>query len=516
LTLKLTVLLLTCIFVVAPTLTTFFRIFVPALPEKELLAIGLSGLLFGVYLLVVRQLQLGVIASFFVLMTVRVNVPMGPSSSLLGGIGPNLWLVYVPLVGLLGYYALNEERSSFHHAHYLYFGFVVWSGLAAIFGATPRADMAVWFTLWVLQAGLVFVLASWLVASGLVTFRTGLSVVALTTIAHVLFGILQFLNGEMLGFPHLGEANRVAVGTISLGPLGIYSIGAFVNGLTYGGALSVLIALTLPIVVVLAGRATGHERFVYAGSVIPIALVQRATGWDAARGGTLLGSLVLAIGLIIWHRKSLTQFATNVRKATATVILIVTGLTAILLPGSESGSTSTHNVRPPSAGSASADSVSASSAFGKESLNIYLPSVDSLSVPLFDASNLGIRLQQYLIAVDITIHYPLFGIGGANFYYISDDLGFQTNYFMHSMYFGVLLETGVPGFILYVAALCLVLLAGFRLLHNDEADTLLVAGVIAGLLGSAGTLFWNPQMTRLAAFFPFWAVAGLLVGYSQR
>jgi len=537
-TLRTTTVLLALVFVGAPLLTSVIRVLPFPIPESEFVALVIVGSIYGAYLLYSQNLIIGLVTSLFVLMTVRVNVPLGPAEMLLGGIGPNVWVVHIPMIGLIAYYVLDEGFPSLHLAHHLFFGFVAWSVLTAFFGHGPRPDMAIWFSIWVFQAGIVFVLASWIIADNLISFRTGLSVVVLTTITHSLLGVLQFFNGGSLGFPHLGESGRKAVGTISLPLLGTNPIGPFVNGFTYGGPLAVLITITFPVTIVLAIRTKGHTRTGFIIATLLLVFIQRVTGWDAARGAIIFGVIVLAIATAWWCRDLIDQLEQKARPAVSAGAVTIIWVGTILFPSSESGSTSTYAGSPPptttthngsssstitthngsssSATTTTSASTSSSASTPDQSVDAYLSSVDTISIPLFDASNLGIRLQQYLVAVDITSTYPLFGIGGANFYYISDDIGFKTNYFMHSMYFEVLVETGLPGFLLYVGTLCAIILAGWSALHRESTDTLLVVGVIAGLLGGMAHFFWNPQMTRLAAFFPFWAVAGLLVGYARK
>jgi hypothetical protein len=219
---------------------------------------------------------------------------------------------------------------------------------------------------------------------------------------------------------------------------------------------------------------------------------------------------------------------------------LATGI--ILWPSSESGSTSTYEAKPPQTNSNTSTAKQSSggdlgvsstpedgtpssptttdfasdTAGNTSSTGEYLTSVEDLSVPLFDLSNLGIRIQQYVVAVDIAVQFPFFGLGGANFYYISNRVGFHTNYFMHSMYFQVLVETGFPGLLLYLGAITGGLYLGMKTLQSRGVNPILTLGAVAGVVGAAAHLSLNPQMTRLAAFMPFWAVLGLLVGQFQR
>jgi hypothetical protein len=66
--------------------------------------------------------------------------------------------------------------------------------------------------------------------------------------------------------------------------------------------------------------------------------------------------------------------------------------------------------------------------------------------------------------------------------------------------------------LLYCGSIGLVLLAGVRLLSMPEADTLLVAGVLAGLVGALAQFSLNPLFNRMASIMAFWALLGVLFG----
>jgi hypothetical protein len=520
------------LYLVSPLLTTTLRLVLPAVPEKEFVAIGVSGLVFGGYLLASRNLLTGLVAAFFVLITIRINVPLGPSSSLVAGVGPHLWIVHVPLLGLVAYYLQKRRTPGLSATHLLYAGFVGWSLLAALVGNGPRPDMALFFTLFVFQAGVVFLLATWITVDGLVSFGTAILLLCIAVVGHSMIGLLQFLNRRALGYPHHGEAARLPVESLDLGLLGTFPIGPHVNGFTYGGPLAVLITLFLPIVIAIAIRERGTRRFLAIAASLLLIFVQRTTAWDAGRGGVLIGMCVLVL-LLLW------AFRADVRAlvpsglpesfvATATGVLIL-GITA--LPGSKAGTATSLPAARDDAGTdqgpsrdvpAGTETASPSTATGGDSaqgstpVQTGAPSGESFSVPLFDASNLGIRLQQYIEALRLSVEYPIFGIGGANFSFVAPQTSLDRAYWLHNMYLQVLVGTGVPGFLLYCGAIVLVLLSGIRLLRLPGSDSLLVIGVLAGFIGVLAQLNFTPVLQRMVPAFTFWAVSGLLVGEYRR
>jgi hypothetical protein len=548
--------LLVLLFLVSPLLTTTFRLVLPAFPETEFVAIGVSGLVFGGYLLASRTLVAGVVAAFFVLGTVRINVPLGPSSSLVAGVGPHLWLVHVPLLGLVAYYLQKRRTPGLSVVHLLYAGFVCWSLLAALVGNGPRPDIALFFTLFVFQAGVVFLLATWVTVDGLVSFGTAILLLCIAVVGHSIIGSLQFLNRGALGYPHHGEAARVPVESLNLGPIGTFPIGPHVNGFAYGGPLTVLITLVLPIVIAIAIHERGTRRFLAVAASLLLIFVQRVTAWDAGRGGALVGMCALVL-LLLWTFRSdvralLPSGVPGSFVATATGVLIL-GITA--LPGSKAGTatslpTATDDARADQGSSRDAptgtETASPSTATGGDSastdtpvqtgtepaspptttgsdsassgtpVQTGTPSGESFSIPLFDASNLGIRLQQYIEAIRLSVEYPLFGIGGANFSFVAPQTSLDRAYWLHNMYLQVLVGTGVPGFFLYCGTIALVLFFGVRLLRLPGSDSFLVIGVLAGVIGVLAQVNFNPELHRMASTFTFWAVSGLLIGEYQR
>jgi hypothetical protein len=74
----------------------------------------------------------------------------------------------------------------------------------------------------------------------------------------------------------------------------------------------------------------------------------------------------------------------------------------------------------------------------------------------------------------------------------------------------VLAETGVPGFVLYVAATTLVLWTGWRLYVRRPGDRAFLAGVLAALVGYVAVAFWVVNV-RFVMVVPFWLLGGALI-----
>jgi O-antigen ligase len=140
-------------------------------------------------------------------------------------------------------------------------------------------------------------------------------------------------------------------------------------------------------------------------------------------------------------------------------------------------------------------------------------------------STLGIRIQQYVAAVDLFGYAPFVGIGGGNFswyaavYGIPVPPGHPLPLALHNLYLSLLVETGLPGLLTFAAAAGTVLWYSGRSVVDAAAgrifettDGVLAAGALAGLLGFLSIAFWDTVQIQITAIVPFWVVAGALVG----
>lgn len=483
--------LLVLVFALSPAIILLLRTVPVEVRAKELVSTTVVGLIYCGVLLAYRRVGPGTVAALFVLVSVRINHPLGGPADSVGSVGPHLWIVHVPLLATVLYTNVHGG-GRLTRSHALYAGFAGWSLLAAVLGAGPRPDVALQFSSFVLQAGLVFALATWAVTSEVVEFETGVAVVVLTTLAHGAIALLQLLTGGPLGFPQHGEAQGQPVGTLGLGPLGELPIGPHVGGFAYGGPFSVLVTLAVPMALGLALRYRGRRRAGYLGATLVLCLLQRTTAFDAGRGAVIVGLGTFGL-LAVWRRRVVGLSVAGLRarlESTSSVAATTLACFGVaMLPGSQSGGRS---ARP-----------GAVDGGGVE--------VDTIAVPFFDLSNLGVRLQQYVVALDLSGRFPLFGLGGGNFYYVSAAAGLPQRYWLHSAYLQVLVGVGIPGFLLYCGTLGSVLVAGLRSIRTATAP-LVSVGVVAGLVGVLVQVLFTPEMNRLPSTFTFWLVSGLLVG----
>lgn len=520
-------LLLAAVLVVGLTFVTPAFSLVTGIPTLVFVAVVGAG--YALLMLLLRQLIVGFSVGLIVTAMFKANIPLLGSaytSGIVGHLEPSLWLFYAPLAGIFVYLAVTTPPRNwvtFSRAEWVFAAFVVWTVLAALFGAVARFDIAIWFSLLMFQALIVFAVSRYVVQSGILSFRTVIEVFALGVCAHAVFGLVQLANGESFGLSYLGAGTTHIVATFSLGPLGKIPIGTYVAGFTgMSFMLAALIVLIAPALVALALRATGWRRWVLVGVTVVLAVVLRATGTDAGKGGFIVAMVVFAYALSVLYRRGLADFSVLNKAHTFAYAALAAAFAAVALfyPSSESGvGSAVTNIKTGGGANGGSSGTSAGGSATHLDPGIVESTLRGLSIPFFDISTLGVRLQQYVIGLDLFIAHPIFGIGGMNFVYVSVEHGLPRPMAMHNIYIALLAGTGLPGFLLYVGALVVVLWCGWQAATADTTDQnrLLLVGVLAGLIGALAFGFWDHLfLTKITVAIPFWILAGALVGEYRR
>lgn len=491
--------------------------------------VALTGVLYGVCAIVLRRVIVGLYVSLIVTMTFAANVPLASSSylsSFAGHLGPELWLLQLPLAGIVCYLTVTRLRGTHEpspsRAEQVFGAFVVWAALSALLGAVVRVDAALYFVLFVAQGLIAFIVIRHAVQTDLIPFRTVVEIFALAVAAHAAIGIIQFFNRGILGVGALGELATMPIVTISLGPFGEFAAATYVSGFVeMSFLLAVLIVIAVPIALALALRATGWRRWGFVAAAVVGTAVIRVTGSDAARGALLVAVGSFAIGLGLLYRRgqlaSLVAPAHRGRIQTAfgsLCAIMIAGL-AFIYPSKALGSTS-NIVTLTATNSGDTTNAPAPDAATVETAEAILK---GLQVPFFDISTLGVRFQQYVAGIDLFLKYPLFGIGGGNFRYHAMDYGLDKPMPIHNVYIADLAQTGLPGFLFFIGTLALVALAGWRAIEQTENPTtrLLLVGVLAGGVGYLAFQFFGYSMlSKINTMMSFWVLAGSVVGLSRR
>jgi len=507
-----------------------------------LVTVVVIGLIYGIIAVLLRRLVSSFVVGLIVTSTYFANIPLASTTyleSLPGGIGPQLWLFQIPLVLLLGFALLNyrEFLIGVNRSEVFFAGFICWTILSALFGATKQVDTALYFSLFMGEGMVTFALLRYVVQIQKVSFRTIAQVFVGTVLAHSIVGVAQFLHGGNFGLTRLGEAGPAApaIAKISLEPIGTFHTGAYIAGFTeMSFNLGSLIILAVPIAITLAVAKSGRSRIGLIISVLVMIGVLRVGGGDAARGGLILSLLFLFCGLVIIYQKDIYNHlrpSVNFSRRIPSIKTILVNLVAtigamcfLLYPSSNSGSTTTYPTgdggisTPTGDGGTSTPTGDGGTSTptgngGGLTFEEIQKLLDSLSIPYFDLSNLGIRLQQYIAGIDLFFQYPLFGIGGANFMYYSQEYGLPRGMPLHNIYIALLAETGLPGFVLYMLILVSVIWCGWKTMNHRTNNQLLILGMICGIVAYLAFGFWDHlQLDRPTSFIPFWVLSGAIIG----
>jgi len=511
-----------------------------------LVFVAFVGTLYAVAMLLLRRVLPGVLVAFIVTAGFAANVPLASNEylrSITGAIGPELWLAQPVIVVGFVVALFRGRRDVFRGAtlaELLFAGFVGWSVLAALFGATTRSDVALYFSLLMAQLLATIVLFRYAIQQRILRFRTVVLTFVGTVFAQSLFATGQFLNGGVFGVTTLGESGGRALSMFSLGPLGTISTGTYVSGFTGGQfILASLLVLALPMLFASSITSKGWLRAASIGGVFVMIVVLRATSGDAARGGLIVAGVSFVVSTVYLYRATLRDRAdqvlskrypaTMIRAGWDTLLTAAVSLLSIVLimyPSSRSGeasivtdvgngggttTTRSEGVESTTTPAGSTTETTTPQASTSSSL------LENLSVPYFDVSSLGIRLQQYLIGLELFVQYPLFGIGGGNFRYYATEYGLPKPRPMHNIYIGVLAETGLPGFLFYTGALVLIFWYGGKVVASRGCESLLLIGVLCGMIGYLSYGFFDYlQIAKPTSVFSFGLVAGTVLGQYRK
>ena len=526
------------------------------IPLPLLVGVGLVGAAYTVAVVLLRRWVVGSVVATVVLATFHANLPVLPvAHQFPKDVVGDLLLVHVPLAALV---AIGVSRGWHRRLRTLpvalLAAFVLVTAVPAVLGRSPSPLAAASFSAFVLLALVAFIATITVVENGLLRFRTVLSVLLLAVGGHVLVGLAQLVNQDPFGLTRLGEGGPEKRVAVEFPVVGDATIGPFVSGFTgMSFVLAYLVVLVFCLGLVVASRRAGGRRLAAVAGLLAMVTVVRASASDAARGA-LPVAIVAFVGAMAWVYRD--RLVAAVRRAKArpsegirnvgSIAAGALGLAILGLPSAVSGSSvgagggadaggsssggsggsgsssgGSGGSGSSSGGSSGSGSSSGGSGDGAVPETVGGVDLQQLSVPLFDVSNLGVRLQQYLVAVDVFLQYPVFGLGGMNYVLMAGEYGLDApagrNFpnAIHSVYFTLLAETGAVGTALYLGAV--VLLVGWRLVGREGADDALVLAALAGLVGTlAFSAFDMFHLYAAAGLFPFWVVAGAVVGEARR
>lgn len=276
---------------------------------------------------------IGSLVALLMLVTYGANVPLADMGNYPMALSPAIWIYQIPLLAAtaLGVHkGLHRLKPTLPEI--LLVGFVVWSGISAVFSNVLRPDVAIFFTLFFLQVAIVFGLVFRSVRQNILPLRDVIGVFCVTAIGHVMIALVQFMNEGPLGLSVLGETSKF-IGKLGFGPYVIWT-GAWVTGFT-GGGLNSLILLTFPAMLVFAWRSESRARLFGFVIVFAMLLVQRGTASDSGRGAIFVVGILLGLSMLWYKRGSLPKLATL--QNIPVVGGVIVGLTILLYPDYGSG-----------------------------------------------------------------------------------------------------------------------------------------------------------------------------------
>jgi hypothetical protein len=390
-------------------------------------------------------------------------------------------VVAVPLLFVLLYELLDDRPSvGFNGRSITSFGlagFVVWAfvaGLVANGGSSPAGVM---YAIEQLRNLVVFVVAA------LIVRRTDIRCVVypflIAVAGNLLVSLAQIVNGGMLGFPFLGEPPDRYLGSFALGSFEIatgFYAGGFVG---HGRELVMVLLLALPLAIAVAVRRAWLSPFVAVAavaSVLSIRVADTDAGWATLiLLGVGFGACFTVWSLFVAKRR----YSTGVTVFTGAVAVVVWGVIARILW-------------------------------------FVLQSGDG-DTPIFRTGTLAVRIEEYVTAIQVAFKYPLFGIGGKNFYLLSERYGLPADIGVHNTVLSNLAATGFVGGGLYLLAALAAAFVTFRqIVSTDGTERLLWIAMLCSMAAFHAYSSWMAAYHWTVGNAAFWLLAGATIGAASR
>jgi hypothetical protein len=514
-TLLLTVLLVAAVPIVAIS---------TGIPTLALVAV--AGLLYAIVLVATDTIFEGLCGAVFVVVTFAADVPL-IRPPIAGGEYTTLQLnlllvdiVAIPLAGLICWWLYSGKISlSFGReriAGYALAGFVGWSFLAALVANGPSRLTALFYVVLQLRYLILFGIGAVIVRyTGIHTAVYSLSIAISAQLAYAIF---EVINRDPVALTYLGDGSGGRESVFSIGPLlfeTLLSAGGFTGT---SRTLVVLLLLVIPVLIAIIVRHSIPWKLMAAATLIGSAFLVRVSKADSGLGAFLLTVFLALVALCAFWlmtdatdrtvRYSASDYVAGIGSTIGSLALCVFLFSQRKIKNAsknEKNPASTDN----SAGGG-ASPTEAGSGGGGSDLLIQL--IDY--IPLVNINNISIRLQQYVAALDIGLHYPLFGVGGKNFLLVARSYGLPYPIRIHNVYLSVLASTGIPGMILFLVSICTVLVVAGRMALSPENDRLFWAMLVCGMLGFHAYRFWEVHYGGVTSFV-FWVLAGAVIGARQ-
>lgn len=390
-------------------------------------------------------------------------------------------LVVVPLLAVLLYETVDRGVSVRFNGRSLaavgLFAFVCWAFAAGVVANGVSSAAALMYAIEQLRNLVTFAVAALVVRR--VDVRCVLYPFLIAVAGNLLVSLGQIANGGMLGFPFLGEPPDRYLRSFALGSFevatGFYA-GGFVG---HGRELAMVLLLALPLAVVVAVRRAWLSPFVV-GAIAAAVLSIRVADTDAGWATLILLGLGFGACLTVWL-----LFAAKRRYSTA--VTAVAGVVAVAVWGAIA-----------------------------RVLWFVLQSGDG-DTPIFRTDTLAVRIEEYITAIQVAVKYPLFGIGGKNFYLLSERYGLPADIGVHNTILTNLAATGFVGGSLYLLAVLAVAFVALRLaVSANGVERLLWVAMLASMTAFHAYSSWMAAYHWTVGNAAFWLLAGATIGAASR
>jgi len=422
----------------------------------------------------------GIATSVFVLGLFDIAVVLvdGPGIATLDLVAVDV--VAIPLFFVLVYDWLADRGPLRPSARVIatvaFAGFVAWTFLATFFGSGPSELAAGLYAVEQLRYFVVFAVAA------LVVRRTSawcaIYPFVIATVGHLGVSLAQIANGGRLGFPFLGEPPDRYIRAFSLGATEIqtgFYAGGFVG---HGRELAMVLFLFIPLVLAVVLRHSwehvGLAGIGVAASVLSIRVADTDAGWATLLLlSAVFGTYLLCVGTDRLKR----QYSTLALVPASTAVV---AFVSVLFYGFRAV--------------------------------VRSDSVNSGTL-VMGRGAIGVRIEQYVVAVQVALANPLFGLGGMNFVLVSERYIDHAALGIHNTYLANLAATGFVGFGLYLLAVLAVLWIAIRLALDASGDERVLWVAVACAMGAYhaySSWMWSYPWT--VGNTAFWLLSGVAVG----
>jgi hypothetical protein len=465
-------------------LTGLLAVCVPAVaaasefPTPALVVV--AGLCYLAVVLVSGHVRAGLASAAVVLTLFDIAVTLidGPGIATVDLVAADI--VVVPLLFVLLYETVDDGLSVGFNGRSLaaagLFAFVCWAFVAGVVANGGSSLAALTYAIEQLRNLVVFGVAASIVR------RTDVRCVVypflVAAAGNLLVSLAQIANGGMLGFPFLGEPPDRYLRSFALGTFEV-ATGFYASGFVgHGRELAMVLFMALPLAVAVAARRVWLSPVVGAGIVASVLSV-RVADTDAGWATLVLLGLGFGAYLTVWLLFAAKRRSHTMSAAASVVAVAVWGAIA-------------------------------------SALWVLVRSSDGDS-PVFRTNTLGVRIEEYITSIQVAVKYPLFGIGGKNFYLLSERYGLPADLGVHNTLLSNLAATGFVGAGFYLLAILAVAFVAVRLVVRTEGtERLLWVAMLAAMAAFHAYSSWMAAYHWTVGNAAFWLLAGATVGAASR